>query len=252
MAKRFSDSSKFRDPWYRKLSPKMKCAWEFMLAECDQAGFWKIDLESMTFFIGEAVSQKEFDEAFSDRIQVVSDNEVWITKFIDFQYGALSEACKPHIPVIKKLIDRNIDVNQRVSKGYPKGINTLEEKDKDKEKVKEKKGGMQGGKSNFDLEAAYQAYPRKLGKSEGMKRLTREIKTESDFQSLKLAIHNYKTHCETENLEAKFIKHFSSFVSAWRDWLDPNHGISEDFAKPKLIQTEEEMNEYLRTRGMAR
>ena len=45
MAKRFYDSMKFDDPWYRKLTPKHKCFWEYLLCKCTHSGIWKPDFE---------------------------------------------------------------------------------------------------------------------------------------------------------------------------------------------------------------
>ena len=61
-------------------------------------------------------------------------------------------------------------------------------------------------------------YPRKIGKSKGMKKLIKEIKTEKDFYLLEKAVKNYAKHCEVQNTEIKYIKHFSTFVSEWKDW----------------------------------
>lgn len=76
----------------------------------------------------------------------------------------------------------------------------------------------------FDFELVYKKYPRKEGKSEGIKKLTREIKTLEDFENFSKAVDRYRDHVIKAGTEPKFIKHFSSFVSIWRDWLDPDTG----------------------------
>ncbi len=67
MAKRFTDSNKFRDTWYRKLKPKHKCVWEFLLSECDISGIIELDLDSMKFHIGETITKADID-VFDDKI----------------------------------------------------------------------------------------------------------------------------------------------------------------------------------------
>jgi hypothetical protein len=84
----------------------------------------------------------------------------------------------------------------------------------------------------FDFEVLYQKYPRKIGKSEGIKRCKAQIKTETDYQDLSLAIDRYSSYLRQQGTEAKHIKHFSSFMSVWRDWLDPETGSSIAF-QPK-------------------
>lgn len=81
-------------------------------------------------------------------------------------------------------------------------------------------------KRDFDFESLYEKYPRKLGKQEGIKRCQSQIKTEQDFNNLDTAIRRYKNFCMAQGTDPKFIKHFSSFMSAWRDWLDPVTGKS--------------------------
>ena len=57
VAKRFVDTVLGRKAWFRKLSPRLKCAWRFLTEECDQVGIWSIDLDSMEFHIGIQVLQ---------------------------------------------------------------------------------------------------------------------------------------------------------------------------------------------------
>jgi hypothetical protein len=132
MAKRFTDSNKFSDVWYRKLPLLQKVIWEFLLAECNHAGILEnFDLEMMSFKIGEEITINDLKN-FESRIEFLNNTTIFIPKFLEFQYGVLSETCKPHKPVIEKL--KKYGLYERVSKGYRKGIDTLEEKEKEKEK----------------------------------------------------------------------------------------------------------------------
>ena len=79
MAKRFTDSEKFSDPWYRRLSLLHKVIWEYLLAECNHAGVVeKFDIELMSFKIGADVSMEDL-LSFGDRIVFVSDSVLFIT-----------------------------------------------------------------------------------------------------------------------------------------------------------------------------
>ena len=102
MGKRFTDSEKFKDIWYRKLSPKHKCLWEFLLSECNHAGIIELDLELATFLIGEEITEKDL-EPFKQKLTHIEKDLYFIPNFITFQYGKLSKLSKPHIPVIKML-----------------------------------------------------------------------------------------------------------------------------------------------------
>ena len=84
--------------------------------------------------------------------------------------------------------------------------------------------------SELDLESAYRRYPRKDGKSKGLKKLKSEIRSQEDFEKLILAIEKYAA--SRRGQDPQYTKHFSTFVSEWRDWIDykpdehpphPNH-----------------------------
>lgn len=79
----------------------------------------------------------------------------------------------------------------------------------------------------FDFAEIYSLYPRKEGKSDGLKICKREIKTKADFELLRSAVIRYREHCESAGTDKKFIKHFDSFMGRWRDSLDPDYGTSD-------------------------
>lgn len=98
--------------------------------------------------------------------------------------------------------------------------------DKNKIKIKNKNTNDQKQKIAFDLESVYQKYPRKLGKQKGFEKLKRDVKTEADYQALDQAVTRFVKHHEEKQTEAQFIPHFSTWVSSWRDWLDPEIGTA--------------------------
>jgi hypothetical protein len=69
------------------------------------------------------------------------------------------------------------------------------------------------------VERVYQElYPRKEGKTRGMKRLARQIKNETHLAEFEKAVRNYAEKCEGRDTE--YIKQFSTFASEWREWID--------------------------------
>jgi hypothetical protein len=99
------------------------------------------------------------------RVESVVKGKLWLVGFIPFQYGTLSDECRPHKPVASLL--EKYGLLER----YQKGIDTLKDKDKDKaqdkdqeqdtEKEQEERGC--GGKpSPFD--DFWAAVPNKTGK----------------------------------------------------------------------------------------
>ncbi len=79
---------------------------------------------------------------------------------------------------------------------------------------------------SFDFENLYASYPRKQGKSQGLKKLQNQIKTQDDFDKARLAIENYTNHCKQNSTDKQYIKMFSTFANEWQDWLDPETGTA--------------------------
>lgn len=79
----------------------------------------------------------------------------------------------------------------------------------------------------FDFNALYNKYPRKEGKSRGLALCRLQIKTQKDYDELSLAIDRYNAHLRKMNTEPAYYKYFSTFMSSWRDWLDPETGKIE-------------------------
>lgn len=137
--KRFTETTKWDDPWFRKLTPAAKLLWQWMLDHCDGAGVIDPDLELASFQTGCSTDNETLCELIG-RIERLECGKYHIVKFVEFQYGVLSDDCKAHRPVIQSLEKHQIE---RVSKGYPKGIQRVQEKEKEKEK---EDGGVQRGK----------------------------------------------------------------------------------------------------------
>lgn len=129
MAKRFTDSGKFRDNWYRKLTPNQKCLWEFIISECSLAGIIDIDFDSLEFHIGAKITIEDF-EPLNERIYTLPDGKVFIPKFITFQQKELNENNRAHKNIIENLSKYGIDLSlnlenfERGFKGASKGLSS--------------------------------------------------------------------------------------------------------------------------------
>lgn len=132
MAKRFTDSEKWADPWFCDLPAQHKLFWLFLLDNCDMAGMWKVNWPLVRFHLGKYSFESKY---FDKRIHQIEEDRWYVPKFIEFQYGELSEDCNPHKPVIKILNKFGIDwVN---FKGTNTLLGTLKAQDQDKDKDKE-------------------------------------------------------------------------------------------------------------------
>ena len=125
MSKRFTDSEKFRDVWYRKLPPVLKCFWEYLLSECDSAGIIEIDFESASFHIGAEVTENDLNK-YDGRVIKLFDGKFFIPKFIEFQQGTLNPQNNAHKPIIEKLSK----YGYRLEQPFNEFISTLKDNNK--------------------------------------------------------------------------------------------------------------------------
>lgn len=144
MAKRFADTRLSREKWFRILTPAMKGALRFLLDDCDEAGVWSIDEAAIEFNVGVPVSIPALIEAVNAdgkvRLELLGRDKVYIPGFVPFQYGKLSESCKPHKKAIARLRDLNLWERYLETLRYPLQRVQEEEEDKEEEEEKEKGG----------------------------------------------------------------------------------------------------------------
>lgn len=83
----------------------MKCAWYFLITECDNIGVWGIDMDSMSFHLGEEVTASELEIFNSDkkRIAFFLPHKLLILDFLMFQSCPLSKKCGPHGKIFKSI-----------------------------------------------------------------------------------------------------------------------------------------------------
>ena len=136
MAKRFVDTKLWDKAWFRRLEPKYKAVWFYIIGRCDHAGILDEDWEAAEFFIGDKITYDELPKVIKDKIIVIKGKrQYYIPSFIDFQYGELKENSKPHLSVIKRLKSKGLYNSLEKNK---KSIHTIKDKDKNKTKVKDK------------------------------------------------------------------------------------------------------------------
>ena len=127
--KRFTETSKWGDPWFRKLPPTTKLLWQWLLDNCDGAGIIDIDLELASFHIGYPMGIDSLSE-LGERVKKLECGKWLIPKFISFQYGSLSADCKAHKPAFQSLEKHGL-------KGFQYPLDTVQEKEKVIVKVKD-------------------------------------------------------------------------------------------------------------------
>lgn len=134
MAKRFTDTEKWKKLWVQELPPEMKLLWIYLLDSCNHAGVWDKNLRLAEFQLGIKLDEDTIlYQYFPNKIISLGNGNRWfIPKFIEFQYGSLNPNNKAHNSVIQIL--KSYDLYD--GKGVVSPLQAP--KDKDKVKVKDK------------------------------------------------------------------------------------------------------------------
>lgn len=150
MAKRFVDNEIWKKEWFQDLSLKHKILIKYIFENCDIAGVMEMNYRLSSFLIGEKITKTDIEEInkAKEQFYFIDDKKIYIRNYIEFQYGTLSENCKPHKPVIEKL--KKYGIFERVCKGFTKGIDTLEEQEQEQEE-EEEQGKEQGKKKEQEI-----------------------------------------------------------------------------------------------------
>ena len=134
MAKRFSDTEKWKKPFIRSLETRNKLLWVYILDECDHAGIWQVDFEIAEIKIGEKLDMHKAIAQFGNKIQIFDSGEKWfIPGFIDFQYGLLNPSNRVHSSVLTILEKYNL-LGAIKGKLHTSPLQGAKDKDKEKDK----------------------------------------------------------------------------------------------------------------------
>lgn len=153
MAKRFTDTDKWKRSWFRSLSPAYKAFWFYLFDNCDQAGVWEVDLDAASFYIGEKLRKEEVLNKLGKQVIEFDGGERWlILGFIEFQYGCPFEKLNPQnnahlsaIRIIEKYDIKNILSALFKGSGRAEYAPKEKEKESDIEKEVEFQEGVSGG-----------------------------------------------------------------------------------------------------------
>jgi len=146
MAKRFTDTEKYKKSFMRGLPFQYKLFWDYLYHDCSFAGIWYVDFEVAQIRLGhDAPINKDdalkFFNKDEERVVVFNGGKKWFLRtFVEFQYGELSSTNKLHLGVMRELEKEGVSIPLK----YPfKGA-------KVKDKVKDIKGVI-GGKTKSDI-----------------------------------------------------------------------------------------------------
>lgn len=220
--KRFVETNRWSDPWFRRLSPTTKCLWDYLTDNCDRVGLIDLDLEAASFHIGSEITKRNITE-LGDRVQRLENGKIFIPQFITFQYGELSEKCPAHKPVLKLIAERNLSMN---GKGYqypiatpPIGLPNSIREGMEEEEDKNRKGECEGDSSAPvpTPEDIYRVYPRKVARPDAIRAIRKATLKHGSAYLLERTIAYAKTQMPND----RFTPHPATWFNAERFNDDP-------------------------------
>lgn len=112
MAKRFTDTNKWKRPWFRDLGLHAKIVWQYICDDCDHAGIWIADYNLISFQVGFKVDEEKITAWLGDKLVRLEKDKLFIPSFFEFQYKDAKPGFKAKQSAIKELSNYGlIDVN---------------------------------------------------------------------------------------------------------------------------------------------
>ena len=212
MAKRFTDTDKWKKPFIRGLEAPYKLLWFYILDDCDHAGFWIVDLDIASIRCGHTFNEEDVIKTFNGQVDVVREGELWfIRDFIDFQYGTLNPENRAH----KSVLDRLSKYKIKPLKSPLKGA-----KDKDKDTDTD----IDKDKRKEQFEKFWDLYDHKKGKKASLDAWMKL--TDEEIDMIRKTVRTYLSETKDKN----FRKHPSTYLNqkVWLDYTDQDGKLNED------------------------
>lgn len=172
MAKRFTDNTKWKNKWFKRLSTVNKLFFLYILDECDHAGIWRVEIDIAEIRINEKIDINSAIQEFSKHVQVFDNGEKWfMPSFIQYQYGVLKDTVNAHKSVKSLLIQNNL------LKKYQQFINSSST---DQDKDKDKDISFNNSKRATAIERILKAYPKVVLHNKALLEIGHAIQREVD------------------------------------------------------------------------
>lgn len=135
MAKRFTDTEKWKDDWYLSLDNDYRIVWQYILDNCTPAGRLKKSFKLLNFCCNTNLTGKDMVEVFNNRV-IDMGNYYFIPKFLKFQYPKGLNSQKPAIVSVRAELE-DYGLIKMVIERFGNDYLTIKDKDRDKDKDKD-------------------------------------------------------------------------------------------------------------------
>ncbi len=128
MSNRFTETEKWKDPWFCELDLQHKLFWLYLCDTCDHAGIWQVNIPLVKFHIPDLQYNPD---NFKDRVVILSKEKWFIKKFVLYQQKVnsldeLNPSNKCHASIInilekEKILSPLEAPAKGLGRGYSKG-----------------------------------------------------------------------------------------------------------------------------------
>lgn len=150
VAKRFCSTELWEEDWFLSMPNEYRLFWFYMLAKCNHAGFFKVNLTSFKGLIDPNFTSTKALEYFNsgkDRVRIIKENLWFIEDFIVYQYGkTLNLNSKVHLSIVTEL--EKFDLKITSIRGLINLKHGVKDKDKDKDIMEEGTGETKKSKTS--------------------------------------------------------------------------------------------------------
>ena len=150
MAKRFTDTNKWRDLWWQSLSNDYKIIWQYLLDHCDHAGTIGGEFKLMSFMCDCKISPDQFWKTFRGKVIEIENSDRWlIVNFCKNQYPTGMTSDKPAI-VSARAILLKFNVLSIIEQSFNNHYTMIKDKDKDTNKDSDEDKDKETGLQKFE------------------------------------------------------------------------------------------------------
>jgi hypothetical protein len=160
MSKRFIDTERHRKE-LRGVDCKLRLAHEWLWQNCDAAGVWSLDTDLFKFECGYALNVEALLKA-CQWVKQLSNGSLFLTDFVQVNYGTLKPGYNPHKPVYRSLQANGIDPETQQFEDLPNPCLRVEEEGEEEDSSKKKEHATEIRDERF--EALWKTYQGKGAK----------------------------------------------------------------------------------------
>ncbi len=224
MTKRFTDTGKWIDKWFRKLSVHQKLLFLWLIDNCDNAGFWEVDIELAAQQIGITETKARGAWQGLGRAFIEHGEYIWVIRYIRVQgnwpLNSDNNAHKQIISLLSAHSEFGIDFYSLLDCGeiIRPTLGPKEAPCKGKGK-----GHGHGHGRATDFQTFWAAYPRKVGKGNAQKWWKSHKPDEALLQTMLVAIGQQRKSDGWVKDGGQYIPHPATWLNGkrWEDELPP-------------------------------